>query len=81
MLVESWVHLRVSPIKVAPKKTLGEFRFIHNLTYPYDEKAVNTYHVIGFQFNIPPWTRLFLTLKKWEWALIWQRLTLSRRSG
>ena len=34
-------NLRVSPIKVAPKKTPGEFRFIHNLSYPYDEEAVN----------------------------------------
>ena len=34
---------RVSPIKVALKKrTQGEFRFIHNLSYPYDEEAVNT---------------------------------------
>ena len=35
-------NLRVSPIKVAPKKTPGEYRFIHNLSYPYDEEAVNT---------------------------------------
>ena len=35
-------NLRVSPIKVAPKKTPGDFRFIHNLSYPYDEEAVNT---------------------------------------
>ena len=35
-------NLRVSPIKVAPKKTLGDFRFIHNLSHPYDKEAVNT---------------------------------------
>ena len=34
--------LKVYPIKVAPKKTPGEYRFIHNLSYPYDEEAVNT---------------------------------------
>ena len=28
---------RVSPIKVVPKKTPGSFRFIHNLSFPYDE--------------------------------------------
>ena len=32
----------LSILKVAPKKTPGEFRFIHNLSYPYDEEAVNT---------------------------------------
>ena len=35
-------NLRVSPIKVAPKKTPGDYRFINNLSYPYDEEAVNT---------------------------------------
>ena len=34
--------LRISPIRVAPKKNLGEYRFIHNLSYPYDEEAMNT---------------------------------------
>ena len=35
-------NFRVSPIKVAPKKVPGEYRFIHKLSYPYDEEAVNT---------------------------------------
>ena len=35
-------NLRVSHIKVALKKTPGEFRLIHNLSYPYDEEAVNS---------------------------------------
>ena len=35
-------NIRVAPIKVAPKKTPGDYRFIHNLSYPYDEEAVNT---------------------------------------
>ena len=30
-------NFRVSPIKVVPKKTAGQFRFIHNLSFPYDE--------------------------------------------
>ena len=34
--------LRLSPIRVAPKKNPGEYRFIHNLSLPYDEEAVNT---------------------------------------
>ena len=34
-------RFRVSPIKVAPKKDPHEYRFIHNLSYPYDEEAVN----------------------------------------
>ena len=32
---------RVSPIKVAEKKDPGQYRFIHNLSYPYDEDSVN----------------------------------------
>ena len=35
-------NFRVPPIKVAPKKVPGEYRSIHNLLFPYDEKAVNT---------------------------------------
>ena len=33
---------RVSPIKVTEKKEPGQYRFIHNLSYPYDEEAVNS---------------------------------------
>ena len=35
-------NFRVSPIKVAPKKVPGEYRFTHNLSYLYDKEAVNT---------------------------------------
>ena len=35
-------NFRVSPIKLAPKTVPWEYRFIHNLSYPYDEEAVNT---------------------------------------
>ena len=35
-------NFQVSPIKLAPKRVSGEYRFIHNLSYPYDEEAVNT---------------------------------------
>ena len=34
-------NFRVSPIKVAEKKEPGKYRFIHNLSYPYDEESVN----------------------------------------
>ena len=34
-------NFRVSPIKVAEKKEPGKYRFIHNLSYPYDEDSVN----------------------------------------
>ena len=34
-------NFRVSPIKVTEKKEPGTYRFIHNLSYPYDEESVN----------------------------------------
>ena len=36
----------VSPISLRPKKNPGEYRLIHDLSYPYDETSIN--------FNIPP---------------------------
>ena len=36
----------VSPISLRPKKNPGEYKLIHDLSYPYDETSIN--------FNIPP---------------------------
>ena len=52
-------NFRVSPIKVAPKKVPGEYRFIHNLLYPYDEEAV--YHGTTCPFITPLWMTPSLT--------------------
>ena len=41
MLIGSLVLLRKSPFQTL-EFLLGEYRFIHNLSYPYDEEAVNT---------------------------------------
>ena len=35
-------NFRVFPIKVSEKKEPGTFRFIHNLSYPYDEDSVKS---------------------------------------
>lgn len=32
---------QISPLKLTPKKKPGEFRLLHNLSYPYDDTSVN----------------------------------------
>ena len=34
-------NFQVSPLALRPKKTPGEFRLLHNLSYPYNETSIN----------------------------------------
>ena len=34
-------NFQVSPLALRPKKTPGDFRLLHNLSYPYNEKSIN----------------------------------------
>ena len=39
--VSPYQHFIISPLGVREKKTPGEYRIIHNLSFPYDETSVN----------------------------------------
>ena len=34
-------NTHISPLSMREKSTLGEYRLLHNLLYPYDDRAVN----------------------------------------
>ena len=34
-------HFKVSPLSIREKQTKGQYRLLHNLSFPYDKRSVN----------------------------------------